>query len=507
MIETFNLKNKYPVSVCLAEAILAGLCLGIGFVIPILWPLGLGGIILCLDLIKRNAYFYKVFFLVLVVWFIKSAVALSFFLATYPITWTGLQNPLWQIIAIAFYWLTNSLWLALGGLFFVGLVLVTKNKRFYPSWLSVVSLPLFWLLGELAGAWFFSFFTSGPDSLLQTYFSIGMVGYLLANSSFGILMAGLAGVYGLTIIFVFLAVATIELFYKNKKSLFFILPTLLIIFYSNWNYFISKTVLNEKPITIFSINTKFDSSFLGKDGGQEEKHQTINKAVEKGLTYNPDYILLPEDSRYLNYNYSGIYSQVVMSHFQFTHPDTKTILIDSGRVDKEDGTAILRANIFDSRSGKLYLFDKQYLVPQGEFPPYFYSGALRLFGLGKAVDNLSHKISYRRGPLLQTADISDYLPGILFCFESIRPDGVRSLAKERKLPFVAHPISHAWFHSSKILWQQQDVMLRIQARWQGIPIVSAGNMMQGKLYLPNGQIDNGEIIESGDGWNITKFVF
>jgi len=462
MIETFNLKNKYPVSVCLAEAILAGLCLGIGFVIPILWPLGLGGIILCLDLIKRNAYFYKVFFLVLVVWFIKSAVALSFFLATYPITWTGLQNPLWQIIAIAFYWLTNSLWLALGGLFFVGLVLVTKNKRFYPSWLSVVSLPLFWLLGELAGAWFFSFFTSGPDSLLQTYFSIGMVGYLLANSSFGILMAGLAGVYGLTIIFVFLAVATIELFYKNKKSLFFILPTLLIIFYSNWNYFISKTVLNEKPITIFSINTKFDSSFLGKDGGQEEKHQTINKAVEKGLTYNPDYILLPEDSRYLNYNYSGIYSQVVMSHFQFT---------------------------------------------QGEFPPYFYSGALRLFGLGKAVDNLSHKISYRRGPLLQTADISDYLPGILFCFESIRPDGVRSLAKERKLPFVAHPISHAWFHSSKILWQQQDVMLRIQARWQGIPIVSAGNMMQGKLYLPNGQIDNGEIIESGDGWNITKFVF
>ena len=81
------------------------------------------------------------------------------------------------------------------------------------------------------------------------------------------------------------------------------------------------------------------------------------------------------------------------------------------------------------------------------------------------------------------------------------------MAKERKLPFVAHPISHAWFHSSKILWQQQDVMLRIQARWQGIPIVSAGNMMQGKLYLPNGQIDNGEIIESGDGWNITKFVF
>lgn len=97
--------------------------------------------------------------------------------------------------------------------------------------------------------------------------------------------------------------------------------------------------------------------------------------------------------------------------------------------------------------------------------------------------------------------------GVLFCFESVRPDGVIELSNTRHLPFIAHPISHAWFHTPRVLWHQLDIMLKIQARQSGLPIVSAGNMTEGKLYLPDGTVHQGEVIGEGKYYTLRLYRF
>jgi hypothetical protein len=48
-------------------------------------------------------------------------------------------------------------------------------------------------------------------------------------------------------------------------------------------------------------------------------------------------------------------------------------------------------------------------------------------------------------------------------------------------------------------------MLQIQAREAGIPIVSAGNMVEGKMYRPDGIIDEGVLVGGGDRYELRLF--
>jgi apolipoprotein N-acyltransferase len=241
--------------------------------------------------------------------------------------------------------------------------------------------------------------------------------------------------------------------------------------------------------------------------GQEKKYTTISNAVDMALLLKPDAVLLPEDSRYLRSQFDDTEPKQSMAYFQLLQKNTQTLLIDSGRFTTESGETVLRASVFDGVSKNIWQYDKQYLVPQGEYVPYAYQTLLRLLGFGEVIDAVARESAYRPGPRKQTADAPDYVPALLFCFESVRPDAARTLKMERHAPFVVHPISHGWFHTPKILWQQLDVMLQIQARYSGAPIVSAGNMVAGKLYLPTGEIIEGKVVGAGDLFELREYSF
>jgi hypothetical protein len=108
---------------------------------------------------------------------------------------------------------------------------------------------------------------------------------------------------------------------------------------------------------------------------------------------------------------------------------------------------------------------------------------------------------------MQTTALPEYVPGVLFCFESVNPQGVMAVKNSRQVEFIAHPISHGWFRTPTIFWRQLDVMLQVQARYSGIPIVSAGNMVTGKLYLPSGEIQTGNVVGGGDYYTLRQFIF
>lgn len=132
---------------------------------------------------------------------------------------------------------------------------------------------------------------------------------------------------------------------------------------------------------------------------------------------------------------------------------------------------------------------------------------LQTVGFGESLNYLSQSMSYRVGPWTNQSSAAANVPGILFCFESFAPRGVRTLVEERtKMPFVAHIASHAWFHEPYTLWSQMETMLRVQAVWNQQYVVSVGNMMSGKVYAPNGAVINMKVLERGEKWEL-KQVF
>jgi hypothetical protein len=49
-------------------------------------------------------------------------------------------------------------------------------------------------------------------------------------------------------------------------------------------------------------------------------------------------------------------------------------------------------------------------------------------------------------------------------------------------------------------------MLRVQAVWNQQYIISAGNMMSGKMYTPNGAIVVPTTIATGDNWQVREVI-
>ena len=499
--------RKWVTMIGWTQVFTAGVFLGIGFVIPSFWFLSIIAIMYLLYVITSEASYRKIVGLVTFAWFIKSLLSISWFWSAYPIAWVaGLSNGV-QIGLISTYWLTSSLWLCSGGALFALVSVWLIRYRKLSSIIYVYIAPFLWLIAELFSALLFSVCTAGPGSFLQTYFSFGMTGYLLGVTPFGVWLAVLGGVYGLTILLVAIACASYWLwsFVSKKKWVGSMIALYCIL------SFVSPITHRESlPIStsVIAVDTQFDAEFLSTMTGIEFKAVTVATAVDAAVKNNPDVIVLPEDSRYLSSQYDALYPNQAMSMFQFTHSNTDTLLIDSGRFTTPLGETVVRANIFDGVSKKIWQIDKQYLVPQGEYVPTVYGVVLTVLGYGAMVDTVAKDSAYRPGPLVQSAELPAYIPGVLFCFESVSPAAVKALLEARTtIPYIVHPISHAWFHNPTILWQQLGVMLQLQARYAGVPIVSAGNMAQGKLYLPNGVILEGTIIEEGDRYRLRQFIF
>lgn len=488
------------------QATLAGILLGIGFIVPFLWWLSMPALVWTLYTIKTVHSYKKLSKLLFIIWWIKSLCSLSWYVSIYPIHWIDISSHAYQIVLLMVYWGTSSAWLALGavGLAVIGRLLFVQ--KYFPQLFWYIAMPVVWLGGELMNGATFAVFSFGPGSMMNSYFvSQGMVGYLLGTSSLGVWLAAGAGVYGLSIIMISAASLLLFLLERNRAwylMIFFLVVILLTVWSAK-----RQLIYTNVGVTVIAVDTQFDAQLLNSPEGDQIKNTTVRTAVDTAIEQAPEFVLLPEDSRYLSSQYDSLYPNQAMSRFLFTHKNTETVVIDSGRYETSDGLTVVRANVFDGVSKKMWQFDKQYLVPQGEFIPYLYQTIFMLLGYTTEVAEVAQNSAYRPGPLLQTAALPPYIPGVLFCFESISPTGVPQLMQARNLPFVAHPISHAWFHSPTVLWQQLDVMLQIQARYSGVPIVSAGNMSTGKLYLPTGEIEPGVVLMAGDRYQLREFRF
>lgn len=464
-------------------AIVIGTLLGIGFVYPGLWWVGIVGIPIFMELVRRAPSKRAAVWSGWLALAVSHAWSLSWFWSVLPIEWLPVGGIYIQVLLVGIYWSTAALWLGVGGAV-IGLVWWYVARHWPRTWWYVT--PGLWVAGEVFGSWFFALLTWQTAIDIAPHFSFGYRGYLLAHHEWLFTIASVAGVYGLSLVAVWLGYSSYYLLQSDRRYVVAIFALALTVSY--WIPLPTLHTGSGANVSVAVIETAFTGSYRQTTAIDTVLDDAIAIAEQAGVAY----VILPEDMRYLT---SRLNDPFLPLQLRSNFGTSSFRIIDSGRVATEAG-AVLRGVIYENATAEHWVADKQYLVPQGEFLPALYVSALQVVGYGPVLQEISREVNYVPGPY-EKQQFSGDVPGLLFCFEGVTPWGVRRILAERdtKPQFVAHPISHAWFHTPTTLWQQLDIMLRVQARWNRVPIVSAGNLAPSVVYYPSGKIDNAPVRE------------
>jgi apolipoprotein N-acyltransferase len=474
----------------------AGLLIGSGFVWSALWIVAAVGIVTTIYLALTEPSIKRLCIGSLTTWTVKSLMALVWFWSTYPIDWLPVGEPVIQVILIGVWWGTAALWLGFGGVVFAAGVWLLQ--KYSVRNIVFILIPPLWILSEMAGSLIFSIITIGPGGSITTAFSFGYVGYLLAQHELLLQVARIAGVYALGVFLVGFSVACVWVLLHKRSQVPYVYVALILLFLTS---FVSMPTIQseEDSYTVAVINTRFDLNDLLDDLGRGRVQANIESAMQAALLLESDYILLPEDSRYFD---QQIDVDILRATFAFREQNPEVIIVDSGRAES-NRQSVVQAFVYNGLSGKVDLSQKRYLVPQGEFMPTLYTAGLKLFGNTEIIETVAKNTAFTVGDHVDQSSFDSRSPGVLFCFESVSPFGVRTIMKERgSVPFIAHPVSHAWFTEPFALWNQLETMLQVQAVWNQSYIVSSGNQVRGYAVTPTGAIVYPKQVQSGDNWSL-----
>lgn len=429
---------------------------------------------------------------------VQALFVLSWGLATYPLSWLGITSATLAIVLIGIYWIITAAVIGLS-LALVALMTFLLKKSFW----YLVFLPLVWVGSDLFASYMYSLLFWGAGGGHNLHFSFGTLGYpLLAVGWFDEVITHGTVYAGTALVIFFSAILFGSFYYLGKRQGYLCVfsALIVIVFVISANVFVSRPIATEETQVIISIDTRFSATLLRVQNGQYVKSSSLHEAVLSALAYNPDVIILPEDSRYIG----DSINQNLVFRLLREQNSSDFILIDSGRHTNKTGQVVLRSHSFDTKSEEVFIRDKYYLTPQGEFLPYLVSGILYLSPESDWKQRIFNHLQYRSGEIVAPV-IFGQSPGVLFCMESVSPWVSKQVAQSGSQNFIAHPVSHAWFTDSRGLRLQMQYMLRARALEIGLPIVKAGNMTNGYMVRSDGVIDYGKILEQTEFWSLRTF--
>lgn len=478
--------------------VVGGLGLGLAQAVPWLWPLAPIGVALALRGVGQAQSWRAI---VIAGWWIGTLKCLggyAWIWSAYPLTWLHLDNAALQFFLVGCYWVTAAVFMGAGLI----LPLVAAYRLWARPYWFMLLVPLAWLGGEVLGSFIVSLWLLGPGGYPHIYIGHGYAGLPWAQLELAFPLMAFGGMYGLTYGVVFVGTVLARLSDRRSAAttglgLFVIIMMVL------W-VACPRPQPDAGAAGVIAVETDFTVQSQQSPQGQAWKSREVEVAVRQALQADdlPDLILLPEDSRFTS---QFANEQQALDHLKLLAPTAKTVVVDSARTDIGNGQVVLRAYYYDLGAGRVYVTDKQFLVPQGEYLSYAFRFLLRLIGQGALLPAIDQNQNYVPGPLVGYEGFPADVPPILFCSESSLVTGVRQTRLKRASSLILHPISHARFHESAVLTYQLDSLLQTQAVWSSVTIVSATNMSTSRRYGPDGHIKIGEVIAETDNWRLMRY--
>lgn len=492
-------------------ALASGLVLGVSFNYAyFLWPVILVGLIPFLHvLFQYKGKTKTVFLLGWLCGAIFMAVVLAWLWSTLPIDWIDTESNFFPIFTVFFSWIVANITLS----FFIGLwaafVYAIHRKLSHSAYAFILIVPVLWIVFEFLRTFGFFVITLGPGSLFGPHFSVGFLGYALAENEILLQLARFGGVYTLSFIVVFINALLYYFFvlYRHKTQnkwhrIFFICTALMIIIF--YSALLIQPAHKEggsgEKLTIALVHTSFDTSSNKTREAQNDKFnmnvQRIYEIKESGIV--PDVIVFPEDTRFLK---TLITQNKIQTFFKGLFGDNEILVVDSSRKTSPDGTVTSRLFYLNTKSGNIQTADKLFLVPQGEYLPYIYTIVSKLFRQGDVVDAFNNNRAYQNGGAVKGIKFRDSTVGGLFCSDIVSPVLYKQLVEKEGADILINVASQSRFHGSRTLYRQIKSIAKVRAVENNRYFIQSSNVAPSFILDNYGRV----IIESK--WEGSEVLF
>ncbi len=460
--------------------IAAGLLWGLGIILPFGWLLVIIGVALYFNVLIQTTTYRQLFWGSYGSFVIKYVFALWWFTTTYPLEWLGLPPGWYQYLLIGIYLIpaaftlgTAGAWVAFWYLFF--------RRRVGQKYCDLLLIPLF-VTAEYIGAFVFALYTYGPGASLGPNFTFGFVGYTLAAHKLFLSLVPYGGLVVLSVAVIGIGYVVALLFMRRHYIITVVMFLMLLASSQVALLPVYSSTTDNRVVTMQMLwprGTPAEYPML-----VEQKARQVEAALAAASKLSPTHVIFPEDARLTTHTTHTEMMDTIKSMFP------TAVVIDSGRVEDVVYGTVLRSTIYDTTTNTISSFDKQYLVPQGEYVPFVYQLVITLLPLKSETKAAIGGTSYRSGIKSKNVEVPTGTPAVLFCFESVTPWGAHEALRNRAdVPFIAHVVSHGWFQTTPVqLWHQLDLMLTVQAVSSGLPIVQSSNAAPAKVYYPDGTI-------------------
>jgi|GEM_PF-2375403 len=411
-----------------------------------------------------------------------SGVAMSWWWSTIPLDWLGISSTTLAVAFLLVYW--GSVTAFLGSFFGAFVVAFASIKR--DTWHDAILAASLWTLMQYVQMWGFATLTAGGGSVFDAHFSSTMVGYSLASFSPLLQLASLGGIYLLTFVavglgfFVYFAFARARTSRITRYGIPVAVVLVIVAGVVDRTYFLADIIPGETThtVTIGLVNTWDPGLPRDPEEWIERNRETTRSLVRAQVASGGglDIIVMPE-SIGLTIDRDSAYDIRSVS-------DTAAI-IDTGIVH---GDMRFKRMFFYDAGILRGVYDKIFLVPQGEYSPWLYDKVIGGIVGKELKSHLQSKLWYfEHGDGLRPVVLRGVAVGSLFCFDVLSPKLYRSLAKDGATVLI-NASSHSWFHRSRLGDDGVLAISKVRAVESRRYLAIAGNEVPSSVISDRGRV-------------------
>lgn len=413
----------------------------------------------------------------------------AWFWHTLPLDFLGIRDPVTQHAAVGITWIYVSLSLALP----VALAAPLLGKMLV-SRAGPVLVASLWVLVEWARMWIFALTTWAPEALLGPNFSAAALGHVLTETSWLRPLAWPWGVDGLNFCVALIAALASSVVRTGTRRR---LPTLacqaaipaVLLLVSRIPPAQLPARAATKPLH-FAVVASQEPEVLGLSTPARLRAQLAAIAQRRPAV---DVILLPEEIGITNLFWSPDEARA----FFDTHFGNRDFLLINSRDAGFLGEAIAdRAqtkilSYESSRRGELARYQKQNLMPLGEYAPQLTApvfSVLRDAELGLHVEAISVLPPRKsRGSMQGVLHKGIRVAGLL-CSDLFSAALYREVGHQKNVDVLVNLANQFWFHGSRILHWKTLQIARTHAVENRLPLLVANNMAPAFALGPAGEL-------------------
>jgi apolipoprotein N-acyltransferase len=286
----------------------------------------------------------------------------SFIIGVKPELWAGIRgNIVTSMVYIT--WIMVILFWSLSSLA-VSYYLSRKSTKLNNLTSMLIILPLLWSLADYLNSWLFSFVVYGHGGSLGPFWNFGFLGFQIADTPLSYINRFI-GLFGSTALVVIINVCVYYMFLKKYRP--FLITLSLSIIVATISYIIYQPNGQKINVAAIQVNSGDNGNYLPKIQSQSTRLHLSQKKIS--LLVIPEgvgFFLQPQSSLYANSLAKSILNK------------TNGISVAGGE-PSNDGYKSERIIYRNQDGGTINEQEKNFLIPDGEYSPYYLNEMFSLF--------------------------------------------------------------------------------------------------------------------------------